>query len=738
MASPFDKISVPDSIKTELEARQGKNGILWTAQRFPWMSLTSLSNICDSKYKTLESSKGALYEEGYVRPLPVVTQIDVRKKGNLGTTKQVTINITAFTDAQLIELQKCYFIPGLSVRAEWGWSIQAKNLKPTSGPISKDFKLDCLAIPKIIGQEQTDTSYCGVQGVVGNFSYSLTRDNYWECVLEITGVAEAFASAPINEAYCDCPTKIQKENSKEVVSNSSSPFLVALTNIFNNVKSSRQDYVNQLAPLVRTQNPDIAVPSIKELRYDGTIRHVGGAEKSLFSSDFFEVLLNAGGIKDVYEPYINLHTLELLANLFFSKSGKSESNSNTKCGTSTDLGVMNSADTLIKYDSLIMSVDPRVCIVPGMVDQVRVFPDGTTTLNSKTAVVEKDNQKYIQLYNIVVNVAAVYQAYQSVAGSTEPTIDSFFRNVLSRINDACGNPWDFEIVSNTLNKNKDQKAPTELTIIDLNVRPKGKDTKAYALPAKVNNSVLRDLSIETKLMESMKTQAIYATNSDINKQKDGTDKCAQQNFKAFILSDTQQVNEGKEYQKPQNPDPKCTVCEKNKDEALLEKDTYFYLKQVGLEVEDETVAAAKEALIKDYNNTDNNSPINCDGTPLPFTLKFSLDGIGGFRFGQMVTCDRLPVQITNEFEYQITSVNHTITPNDWVTSIETVPRPKPTPNTNTQERKRRTIETAPTTTPVQQEIKQIVKNAGGGTSAIDVYKVDKRGRLTGRETGGGI
>ena len=105
MASPFDKISVPDSIKTELEARQGKNGILWTAQRFPWMSLTSLSNICDSKYKTLESSKGALYEEGYVRPLPVVTQIDVRKKGNLGTTKQVTIYITAFTDAQLIELQ---------------------------------------------------------------------------------------------------------------------------------------------------------------------------------------------------------------------------------------------------------------------------------------------------------------------------------------------------------------------------------------------------------------------------------------------------------------------------------------------------------------------------------------------------------------------------------------------------------------------------------------------------------
>jgi short subunit dehydrogenase-like uncharacterized protein len=104
----------------------------------------------------------------------------------------------------------------------------------------------------------------------------------------------------------------------------------------------------------------------------------------------------------------------------------------------------------------------------------------------------------------------------------------------------------------------------------------------------------------------------------------------------------------------------------------------------------------------------------------------------------MVTCDRLPDRITNEFEYQITSVNHTITPNDWVTSIETVPRPKPTPNTNTQERKRRTIETAPTTTPVQQEIKQIVKNAGGGTSAIDVYKVDKRGRLTGRETGGGI
>ena len=54
----------------------------------------------------------------------------------------------------------------------------------------------------------------------------------------------------------------------------------------------------------------------------------------------------------------------------------------------------------------------------------------------------------------------------------------------------------------------------------------------------------------------------------------------------------------------------------------------------------------------------------------------TVSGIGGFRWGQSVTCDRLPADIRALTLYQVTAVEHDISPDDWTTTINTVARLK--------------------------------------------------------------
>jgi hypothetical protein len=52
----------------------------------------------------------------------------------------------------------------------------------------------------------------------------------------------------------------------------------------------------------------------------------------------------------------------------------------------------------------------------------------------------------------------------------------------------------------------------------------------------------------------------------------------------------------------------------------------------------------------------------------------TITGIGGFRWGQNVTCDRIPEEMRKVVRYQVTTVEHNVTPDDWVTTINTVAR----------------------------------------------------------------
>jgi hypothetical protein len=86
-------------------------------------------------------------------------------------------------------------------------------------------------------------------------------------------------------------------------------------------------------------------------------------------------------------------------------------------------------------------------------------------------------------------------------------------------------------------------------------------------------------------------------------------------------------------------------------------------------VSDETCKALLNALVERIHTE---AKPHCAGVPLPFDFSFEVDGIGGFRWGQVVSCDRIPAGIRKNMQWQVTKVDHSITANDWVTKVGTV------------------------------------------------------------------
>ena len=75
-----------------------------------------------------------------------------------------------------------------------------------------------------------------------------------------------------------------------------------------------------------------------------------------------------------------------------------------------------------------------------------------------------------------------------------------------------------------------------------------------------------------------------------------------------------------------------------------------------------------------YNSTPDLENDTFPPPVFPLKVQFELDGVYGFRFGDVLRFDSLPAVYQKEVVFIITAIDHTIT-NDWVTSITCTMRP---------------------------------------------------------------
>ena len=61
---------------------------------------------------------------------------------------------------------------------------------------------------------------------------------------------------------------------------------------------------------------------------------------------------------------------------------------------------------------------------------------------------------------------------------------------------------------------------------------------------------------------------------------------------------------------------------------------------------------------------------------IPFTTSFTIDGINGFRYGDVLMFDGLPDRYKNNVVFSVLKINHTVSTNgEWKTQIDCIMRP---------------------------------------------------------------
>jgi len=724
-SNPFDAVQVPQPVRKELTARQDPGKLArWTAKRVPWMHMMSMAEGCPKTVSPLGNttstltlfgnSASALYGTNTKLPRPVITSISVGLKGNLGSTREAKVELTAFTDEQLVDLQKCYFIPGMDVRVQFGWSESCTGDAPPQLYTVKE-ATRARGVCEITNKAKNNPNYDGFQGIVSNFNYGLQPDNTWKCSIEITSPADAFADTTIYDSECGCTRMVKTpeppeqgggtiigdflegaadffglggQDSKEPKEHArSNGLLYALFyDLFVNHSSCGQDYVNRLTADSTSGSPELhSFVFVETFKYYGKARTENGSEDT---SWYEGTIFDTDGY-DTTEAYISWGMLEAAINKYCIPNAEG-----------MPYGRIDSAAIKLVKPAKAMSSDPRVCVLGGGYKDLVSAEAGTAYGPFQDAV----TGTYVRLCAIRLNCIFLMMELQKVLDG-DRRMSTFLNNVMAKVNQVCGNPWSIQIISNSENEiacdgSQQTMEGASLSVVDL-TQYKGMQT--YEIPAGPNGSVARSISLDMKLTGAMKTQAIYGSGNqpkgsgNTAKGGEGTG-CEGKALQAFYVGQGITKNLAiptakKKFSKAEQAvidafggedsvmgqlaakvascDCDAVEADKKATEPTLDEacDTAYEY------INDQNVATVEQALIKQIHKDVEEDNDHCNGVMLPFDFGCELDGIGGFRWGQVVSCDRIPAPLRKDLQWQIIKVDQEVTVNDWVTKLGTMCRP---------------------------------------------------------------
>ena len=162
----------------------------------------------------------------------------------------------------------------------------------------------------------------------------------------------------------------------------------------------------------------------------------------------------------------------------------------------------------------------------------------------------------------------------------------------------------------------------------------------------------------------MISQALYA---DI-RQDESTKACDEDRYKED-LKGSRNLAAPEEASQPDKDCPTtCKTEDEHKSETTPDQD---YDKMVD-DLTNEARETVRVNLTKAYAADAKSS--NCKQVIMPYSLSLTFDGIGGFKFGQAITCNLLPKRVKDRFTYQVTAVEHSVSYGDWTTTVKAIGR----------------------------------------------------------------
>jgi hypothetical protein len=276
-----------------------------------------------------------------------------------------------------------------------------------------------------------------------------------------------------------------------------------------------------------------------------------------------------------------------------------------------------------------------------------------------------DNLKAGYIGNIFVNLSLLLGEYKSIKNNTSDdgvNFMTYVNSILKKISNAMGGLNNFGL--STIGRDQNQIKLIDLYYLERNAKPK------YEFDLMGLGSICRNVSIESQIFPEQSTIIAIAAQSRANL---GDVYNSTQVYLNAGLTDriALQKWQGEEITQPDGSatDP---IYQKTFDFLLYLKDYVIGDSTKKFEIETQTNGTIPYTFLKQFL-------LRFDGelnfkALIPFKLKITLDGIGGIVVGQIfkVNPNVLPKNyIDKNLGFVITDISHTLTKNDWETSLET-------------------------------------------------------------------
>jgi hypothetical protein len=673
MADVFSPKIVPGATQAELKARGSSNWNPSLGRAKTWIHISSMAEGAKLVISTYQG-----YSDGYKsynRPNILVTGFKITAKGEYGTTRAGTLQMTVFDQEDMNALADDYLIPDMSVRVQFGWSVGASVGAP---PLISGQDLDSKAIIAMQTNAASNPIYEGYQGRVQGWDVKLIPDiNAWEVTITLIGAADAVAETSLSyvSEKCNCNKEVTGQTAEgdgettEVVERTSN-LMAALLELYDDPSN-----LSGLKSLGGDQDY-----FAEKISYPGFSRDENGQEDS-------QGMLFISADLDATETYLSWGTVEALLT---RTSGQTWSD-----GSPTGFELNSKGTKLFvpeQDEGRWFSADPRICILPGggvtfEFDALPSIGDIAGAIgnmlpflgdNSVQAKAQPSTDCFVDsttvdLSKIMISSIHLMKRVREFEQSKTPFMQAV-NTLLKDINVACGGVWELEVVDATsVPGMAPSNGASRLVIIDSNrAIEEGGIFSFVATPGK--GGFCRDISLEYKPTDAMKTQALFGSGGSGEGGGSSNTPCKSR----FIMyTQGSKANKGKPKQSDPPPTPHCNSekCNKaNEKESPVKK---LAREAVGVNIDGARAYLEEQRGKRDTKKfVEGGGNVYCANAILPMNFGAVVTGIGGFKWGQIVSCDRIPDEMTKTVRWQVTTVEHEVTPDDWTTKINTVARQK--------------------------------------------------------------
>jgi hypothetical protein len=236
---------------------------------------------------------------------------------------------------------------------------------------------------------------------------------------------------------------------------------------------------------------------------------------------------------------------------------------------------------------------------------------------------------------------------EAASKSADMSISAFLGKIFDSINANSG-----QRIALSITQNPDKKDGSEWWVVDIYYAPK--EGTIFTIQAFNNNSVVRSISIDSRVPSEMAAAAAIAPNA-------ATGYAGGSKYKEIVLGS-------------KNPAVDLTT-ELEALKKLFDATKPATEPKAGEDAgigPTETNVSSMQSLLSTLFN------LSPDGTGLsmlyPLGFSATFDGVEGFKFGNTVTTNYLPSAYKGKVVFTITKVSHDISMSDWTTTIETVCR----------------------------------------------------------------